>query len=75
MTRIRVQRNVRLRLKAADAAAAPRQNVRTPAVGAGSPYLVAGAIGGCSSSPDSSPSTASKSLASRKLRYTEAKRT
>src|ERR1700739_2946093 len=28
-----------------------------------------------SSSPDSSPSTASKSLASRKLRYTDAKRT
>src|SRR4051812_31715884 len=30
---------------------------------------------GRSSSPDSSPSTVSKSLASRKLRYTEAKRT
>jgi hypothetical protein len=48
-----------------------------PPIGGGSTraYFVAGAIGACSSSPDNSPNTASKSLASRKFRYTEANRT
>jgi hypothetical protein len=52
------------------------QSPRCPGLGGLSGgYLLAGAIGGCSSSDESSPSTASKSLASRKLRYTEANRT
>src|SRR5471032_772909 len=38
-------------------------------------HLRAGVAGGSASSPDNSSSAARKSLASRKLRYTEAKRT